>query len=98
MNNHARILYQNGESKDLAVRPTLKEAQAVVDGYVQFLKAKEDKTDRAVTLVVNEEGRLQDLPTNMQATNNYSFGFFGTTKHFPLVGNVIVLYGWKTLA
>ena len=50
----------------------------------------------AVTLVVNEDGKIVNppLPLNIRATVDYSIN----SKHFPLVGNVIALYGWQTLA
>lgn len=91
--NHARVIKVDGSNQDLDHQPTLKEAQEIVGGYVEFLKAKEDKTNRAVTLVVNEEGRLINLPRNLYASIGYTVGM----THFPLVGNVIVLYGWKTV-
>jgi hypothetical protein len=96
--NRARVIKTSGETNDLDHRPTLKEAQETVGGYIELLKATEDKTDKRVTLVVNEEGRLKSLSINVFVTAGYSVGSRFNTSHFPIVGDVIVLYGWQTVA
>jgi hypothetical protein len=92
--NRARTIKADGSVQELDHQPTLKEAQDIVGGYVELVKAKEDASDRSVMLVVNEDGRAMNLTRNFKATVDYSVNM----RHFPLVGNVIVLYGWRTLA
>ena len=69
-------------------KPTLREAQKFVDGYVEVLRISDD-----MQLIVNEEGLLRDdLQVNVQATKlaraaKYSVGGAG------IVGNAIILQG-----
>jgi hypothetical protein len=94
MNNRARVIKTDSSVEELDHQPTLKEAQGIVGGYVELVKAREDASDKSVVLAVNEDGRAMNLTRNFKATLDYSIN----TRHFPLVGNVVVLYGWKTLA
>ena len=68
-------------------RPTLKEAQLIVGGWIEFVKVK------GKTLVVDEEGRMKNKPVNRQITNKYGSQIYGGY----IVGDVIVLEGWRTL-
>ena len=81
----AYILNSDGTKIQLARRPTLKAAQQIVGGYIEFVKVP--NTNK--TLVVNEDGKMKGLPLNMEATAMY--------WHSPIVGDVIVLTGWKTV-
>jgi len=94
MTNRAILIEYTGlEGRDLGYLPTLQQAQEIVGGYVESIEGKDEKRDKLVTLLVNEEGRLESLPLNIRASVDYSV----KSKHFPLVGNVIALYGWKEL-
>jgi hypothetical protein len=91
--NKAKIVKVDGTEQELDHQPTLAEAQSIVGGYVELVKAKEDKTDRTVTLVVDEDGRLKNSPLNVTVSTWYSVN----SRHFPIVGDVILLYGWNTV-
>jgi len=49
----ATVICQDGTEKQLDHRPTLKEAQDIVGGYVEFLHLK----GQNITLVLDEDGR-----------------------------------------
>lgn len=82
----AYILKADGTKTPLARKPTLKEAQEIVGGYIEFAHCPYSPKH---TLVVNEEGLVIGLPFNEAATTLY--------KASPIVGDVIVLEGWKTV-
>jgi len=94
--NQARILRVDGTEVILDKRPTLSEAQTIVGGYIELVPGR--KADgKAVTLVVDEEGRLRGgKKKNSQATLLY----WRTDKHIGgiIVGDVIVLEGWRTVS
>jgi hypothetical protein len=80
----AYILKSDGTKIPLDHRPTLKEAQKIVGGYIEFAHCH-----NKYTLVVDEEGLLKGYPLNKEATSMYGCS--------PIVGDVIVLEGWKTV-
>jgi len=80
----AYVLKFDGTRINLDHRPSLSEAQKIVGGYIEFVSLHNKKT-----LVINEEGLLKGLPLNIEATAMY--------WHSPIVGDVIVLEGWKTV-
>ena len=81
----ATIIKVDGTEQELDHRPTLKEAQEIVGGYIELLPLRKTK----LTLVLNEEGKLHGLLRNDRASTIF--------KPWELVGNVIVLEGWKTV-
>lgn len=85
----AMIIMSSGLEKSLGHKPTLKEAQDIVGGNIELYHIKGTKQ----TLVLNEEGKLQNLPVNKKAS--YFFSSPDTRQTF--VGNVIVLEGWRTV-
>lgn len=93
MNNSARVIKVDGTLTDLDHRPSLEEAQGIVEGYIELVKARDATTGHAVTLVVNEDGKPMGLSVNWAATNEYGASVFGGV----LVGNIIVLAGWQTV-
>jgi len=93
MANSARVIRVDGLVTDLDHRPTLTEAQGIVEGYLELVKVKDAMTGHTVTLVVNEDGKPTGLPVNWVATNEYGAFVSGGV----LVGNVIVLTGWQTV-
>jgi len=86
--NKAIIVRVDGTEQELDHRPSLKEAQEIVGGYIEFVKVGGNKT-----LVVDEEGKIKNKPTNWVITNIYGSKIYGGY----IVGNVIVLEGWRTV-
>jgi len=62
---------------------SLEELQKFVDGPIEILLTKDQQT-----MIVNEEGRLRNLPVNMEATS--------LIKGHIIVGNVLVC-DWSEL-
>lgn len=87
--NKAYILKSDGTRIDLDHKPTLSEAQKIVGGYIEFAQTGTPR----VTLVVDEEGLLKGKPINKAASRMYNMYGYGN-----IVGDVIVLEGWKTVA
>lgn len=82
--NRATIIRTSGKEEKLNHRPSLVEAQKIVGGYIEILPIN------GKTLVVNEDGRPMRLPINDKATGIYNYKSY-------IVGDVIVLEGWKTV-
>ena len=82
--NKATVIKVDGTEIALPTRPSLTEAQRIVGGYIQLLHVP-----HGLTLVVDEEGKLKGKPRNVRASDYYQFG--------DLVGDVIVLEGWRTV-
>jgi len=82
--NSATIIRANGKEKKLDHRPSLLEAQQIVGGYIELLPIN------GKVLVVNEDGRPMKLPINDKATGIYNYKSY-------IVGDVIVLKGWRTV-
>ena len=80
----AYILKADGTTVQLDHRPTFKEAREIVGGYIELVHCPPK-----CTLVVNEEGLMRGLPLNKEATALYGYS--------TIVGDVIVLEGWKTV-
>lgn len=91
--NSARVIKVDGTITDLDHRPSLEEAQGIVEGYIELVKARDETTGHTVTLVVNEDGKHTGLPLNWAVTKEYGASVYGGI----LVGNVIVLTGWQTV-
>lgn len=85
----ATVIMSSGLEKPLDHRPTLKEAQEIVGGFIELYRVKGTK----LTLVLNKDGKRLNLPYNEKAS--YHFAPLITPTRF--VGNVIVLEGWKTV-
>ena len=84
--NKAYVLKTDGTTVDLPTQPTLAEAQKAVGGYIEPMPTRLCRTPR-LTVYANEEGRMQGLPVNRKATDLLGF---------TVVGDVLVLQGWKT--
>ena len=80
----ARVIKADGTEELLDHRPSLEEAQKIVGGYIEFAYCPS-----GLTLVVDEEGRLKNKPANPRATAIY--------QRSLIVGDVILLEGWKTV-
>jgi hypothetical protein len=61
---------------------TLKEMQTIVDGLIEILPTRLPD----FSLVINEEGKLEDLPYNPAGTSMYKYGNKDT-----IVGDVLVV-------
>jgi len=90
----ATIVRVDGTTFELDHRPTLKEAQEIVGGYIELVKAT-GSWDYNVVLVVDEEGKLKDKPVNKPITSVYGHSIYGGI--WEIVGDVIILEGWKTV-
>jgi len=90
----AFVIRTDGTVQELDHRPTLEEAQEIVGGYVELVSVQDSKTGKLVTLVVNEDGKIMKLPTNRVVTEQYGRSIPGGY----IVGNVIELTGWRTVA
>ena len=81
----AEIIKANGDR--MFVEPenkatfTLDELQGFVGGYIEIAETKDGRL-----LVINEEGKLNKLPTNGIATAYYKYG-----KKDAIVGDVIII-------
>jgi hypothetical protein len=82
--NKATLIKVDGTEIALPTRPSLTEAQGLVGGYIQLLHVP-----HGLTLVVDEEGKLKGKPRNARASDYYKLG--------DLVGDVIILEGWRTV-
>jgi len=80
----ARLIKVDGEVTE--VKPKngkyflLTELQKYVGGYIQMVRTHDNKV-----MVVNEEGKLMDLPFNVVATKEYVHG-----SHDPICGDVLI--------
>ena len=93
----ATIVRVDGSEEELGHRPTLKEAQEIVGGWIEFVGAR-NKMGNVVTLVIDEEGKLKGKPKNSVASIMYWSLRSGTGAIGDIiVGDVIVLEGWKTV-
>jgi len=80
--SNATVFKADGASYELDHRPSLEEAQKICGGNIELVSV------RGKTLVVDEEGLMKNKFTNPTGSQLYG----GT-----IVGDVIVLEGWKTV-
>ena len=81
--NKATIARADGTEQALDHRPSLKEAQDIVGGYIELVSVGGGKT-----LVVDEEGLLKNKPMNHAGSRLYGG---------MIVGDIIILEGYKTV-
>lgn len=76
--------------KKITQPPTLKELQEIVEGYIEIVDIL--YKDKPCQMIVNEDGKLKDLPINSKATEIYvkSARLSGHTPDV-IFGNVVVL-------
>ncbi len=89
----ATVIRSDGSEEELDHRPSLKEAQAIVGGWIEFADGK--LNGKAVTLILDEEGKLKAKQKNSKATLMYWAKYPGIAD--IIVGDVIVLEGWQTV-
>ena len=66
-------------------KPSLEKMQRIVGGYIEAVRGIRYK-EHTVTMVVNEEGLIHNLPFNTEAS-----AIAGRT----IVGDVFILIGWR---
>lgn len=62
--NIVKKFYTNGEVEDVNEKMTLAEMQAFVGGDIEFVRTRVSRR----SLVVNEEGTIENLPPNVEAS------------------------------
>ncbi len=90
MKNSAVIIRVDGSHEVLGHQPTLEEAQSIVGGYIELVKVK---VNGRRTLIVDEDGKPKHKPSNIEITRLYG----GQISDGYIVGDVIVLTGWRTV-
>lgn len=83
--NKAYIIKSDGTITQLKDRPTLSEARQIVGDYIEILKSTLSPNK---LIICDEEGKLKHKPFNEIASQLYI--------HSAIVGDVIILEGWKT--
>ena len=68
-----KIVYKKPNEKpyELEIDNSLEKLQELVGGYIEVIPANEDKS---ILIVVNEEGRLKDLESNILLGNTHIMG------------------------
>ncbi len=67
-----QLIKSDGNVTDNFTADTLKEKQDAVGGYIEIVYSNADKV-----LIVNEEGRIKDLPFNVKASEIAGAHIFG---------------------
>lgn len=80
------------EEVEQTQKPSLEQLQKIVGGYIEPVHGIKYQ-NRIATMIVNEEGKLNNLPVNRKATELFSdtFGPFVDV----IVGDVAILIGWR---
>jgi hypothetical protein len=80
----ATLIKSNGEEINVAPKNKidfqLAELQDFVGGFIEIVKTKDGRT-----MVMNEEGKINDLPMNLKATQLYQHNQFDC-----IVGDVLI--------
>jgi hypothetical protein len=80
----ATLIKSNGEETNVLPKNKtdfkLDELQNYVGGFIEIVKTKDGRT-----MVINEEGKINELPINQKATDLYLHGNFDF-----IVGDVVV--------
>lgn len=84
MSGKMKILYikQDGSVSEEEIPNTLEALQAKVGGYIEVVKIT-----KRLRLIINEEGKLRELPLNRKATKLYQTAW---GKIDVIVGNAVV--------
>ena len=80
----AKLIKSNGVETNLTPQNKtdfqLTELQKIVGGLIQIVKTKDGRT-----MVINEEGKINDLPINQKASELYQYNEFDF-----IVGDVLI--------
>jgi len=97
--NKATVVKVDGSIQELDHRPSLKEAQQIVGGWIELVKVCQydnvgyPKRRSGAVLVVDEDGQGKNKPVNKVITDRYGSSIYGGY----IVGDVILLEGWRTV-
>jgi hypothetical protein len=93
MDNKLVVIKTDGTVEEVKQdkKPSLEQLQKIVGGYIEPVHGIKYE-GRTGTMIVNEEGKMNNLPVNREATNLFisSFG-----PRDVIVGNVAILLGWR---
>ena len=84
MNKYAIFIPVNDTPRLIQLNGTLKEYQAIVEGYIESVPVFPKYAN--CVMLVNEEGKLNNLPINQAATNVY-----GEYPFDCIVGNALIV-------
>ena len=95
---HATIIHEDGTKEESfhINKLTLKELQSYVGGYIEVSSCRKDDED--FMMIINEEGRLQNLGVNKTATDMFVswLDFHKRVTPIPnVVGPVVVLNNYE---
>ena len=80
----ATLIKSNGEEKNVLPQNktdfTLEELQKYVGGLIEIVRTKDGKP-----MIINEEGKINDLPVNQKATAIYPYN-----EYDFIVGDVLI--------
>ena len=88
--NRAYIIKVDGSVIELGHQPTLSEAQVIVGGYVEQIP-RILLTNKELVVFGDEDGKIECKPVNVEASKLMQL------HTQSLVGDVLVLKGWKSL-
>lgn len=87
----ARILYTDGTSKEITPSNgkyfTLEEKQQIVGGYIEICETTDPDGEHC--LIINEEGKLEGLEYNPEATDRYKYHIWNGRLNDFIVGTAI---------
>ena len=87
MKGKAIVYYTDGHSEELDHKPTMKELQKLVGGYIEIVVRTVFNPTFVGQMIVNEDGVSMNLPVNAYGTTIYGW------SSMPIVGNIIILTG-----
>lgn len=79
------VLFANKKINLIEKEPTLKEAQDIVEGFVESIELEDG------VLLVNEEGRLHNLPYNKHASRILHIEYIDPFETIKILGNAIFI-------
>lgn len=71
------VLRTDGSVEKLETKPSFKECQTIVDGYIIWIKTRWE--DLEWQAIMDEDGHSKNLPVNVKASDACGFIVFGTT-------------------
>lgn len=95
---HSTIIHEDGTTEESYTRTklTLKELQSYVGGYIEVSSCR--KNDEDFMMIINEEGRLQNLGVNKTASEMFCnwLSYHDRSTPIPnIVGTVVVLNNYE---
>ena len=95
---HSTIIHEDGTKEESYTtnKLTLKELQSYVGGYIEVSSCRKDDED--FMMIINEEGRLQNLGVNKTASEMFCNWLSYHDRATPIpnvVGTVVVLNNYE---